>query len=123
MASGRARKWGLIGLVVLLILIVGGIVGVRVGIGILKGMVVEALGPDSEITEIRVGWSSVEVEGLRIKGQKGWPSGASPCRMGWLIVAARVAAALAQAEPDPASEPPNPSVQRTRLRKPLHLNR
>ncbi|HSD50297.1 MAG TPA: DUF748 domain-containing protein [Candidatus Methylomirabilis sp.] len=74
MASGRVRKWGLIALVVLLVLIVGGIVGFRVGIGILKGKVVEALGPDSEIAAIRVGWSSVEVEGLRIKGQKGWPT-------------------------------------------------
>ncbi len=74
MASGRVRKWGLIALVVLAILIVGGIVGFRVGLGILKGKVVEALGPASEITEIRVGWSRVEVEGLRIKGQKGWPA-------------------------------------------------
>lgn len=73
MASGRVRKWGLIALVVFLVLIVGGIVGFWVGIEILKGKVVEALGPDSEIREIRVGWSSVEVEGLRIKGQKGWP--------------------------------------------------
>jgi len=74
MASGRVRKWGLIALIVLLVLIVGGIVGFRVGIGILRGKVVEALGPDSEIAGIRVGWSSVEVEGLRIKGQKGWPA-------------------------------------------------
>ncbi len=70
----RVRKWGLIVLVVLLVLIVGGIIGLQVGIGILKGKVVEALGPDSEIRAIRVGWSSVEVEGLRIKGQKGWPT-------------------------------------------------
>lgn len=74
MASERVRKWGLIALVVFLVLIVGGIVGFRVGIDILKGKVIEALGPDSEIREIRVGWSSMEVEGLRIKGQKGWPA-------------------------------------------------
>jgi hypothetical protein len=74
MASGRVRKWGLIALVVFLVLIVGGIVSFWVGIGILKGKAVEALGPDSEIAEIRVGWSSVEVEGLWIKGQKGWPT-------------------------------------------------
>ena len=37
MASGRVRKCGLIALVVLVVLIVGGIVGFRVGIGILKG--------------------------------------------------------------------------------------
>jgi len=74
MVCGRLRKWGLIALAALLVLIVGCLVGFRVGIGTLKEKMVEALGPDSEITEIRVGWSSVEVEGLRIKGQKGWPA-------------------------------------------------
>ena len=34
--------------------------------GILKGKVVEALGPESEIKDIRVGWSSVDVGKLRI---------------------------------------------------------
>lgn len=74
MAAGMGRMWGPIALGVLVVLIVGGIVGFRVAVGILKGKVIEALGPDSEIKEIRVGWSSVEVEGLRIKGQKGWPA-------------------------------------------------
>ncbi len=64
MVCGRLRTWGLIALAVLLVLIVGGIVGFRMGIGILKGKVGEALDPDSEITAIRMGWSSVEVEGL-----------------------------------------------------------
>ena len=68
------RKWGLIALAVFLVFVVGCLVAFRVGIGILKGKVAEALGPNSEIAAIRVGWSSVEVEGLRIKGQKGWPA-------------------------------------------------
>ena len=71
MTSGSVRKWGLIALTVLLVLIVGCLVGFRVGIGILKEKMVEAVGPDSEMTTIRVGWSSVEVEGLRIEVQKG----------------------------------------------------
>ncbi len=75
MGAGRGKRWGLIALVVLLVLIVGGIVGFRMAVGMLKGKVVEALGPDSEIQEIRVGWSSVDVEGLRIKGPKAWPAG------------------------------------------------
>jgi len=72
--SGSVWKWGLMALAVLLVLIVGCLVGYRVGIGILKEKMVEALGPDSEMTAIRVGWSSVEMEGLRIKGQTGWPA-------------------------------------------------
>ena len=54
-----------------LVLIAGHLVGFRTGIGILKEKMVEAVGPDSEMTTIRVGWSSVEVEGLRIEVQKG----------------------------------------------------
>jgi len=74
MAAGKGKRWGLIALVVLVVLIAGGIVGFRVAVGVLKGKVVEALGPDSEITGIRVGWASVDVEGLRIKGPRGWPA-------------------------------------------------
>lgn len=74
MTVGKGQRWGLIALAVLVVLIVGGIVGFRVAVGVLKGKVVEALGPGSEITSIRVGWASVDVEGLRIKGPKGWPA-------------------------------------------------
>ena len=74
MVVGKGRRWGLIALVVLGALIASGVVGFRVAVGVLKGNVVEALGPDSEINDIRVGWSSVEVRGLRIKGPRGWPA-------------------------------------------------
>ncbi len=74
MAAGRGKRWGLIALVVLAVLIVGGIVGFRVAVGILKNKVAEALGPGSEIQALQVGWSSVNVEGLRIKGPQGWPA-------------------------------------------------
>ena len=59
---------------VLVLLIVGGIVGFRLALGVLKGKVVEALGEGAEIAEIGVGWSGVTVSGLRLKGPKGWPA-------------------------------------------------
>jgi len=74
MAAGKGKRWALIVLVVLVVLIAGGIVGFRVAVGVLKGKVVEALGPESEIKDIRVGWSSVDVGELRIKGPRGWPA-------------------------------------------------
>jgi len=74
MASSRARRWGLIGLVVVVVLFAGALVGFRIAVGIIKGKVVEALGPESEVKELHVGWSSVAVEGLRIKGPQGWPA-------------------------------------------------
>jgi hypothetical protein len=39
-----------------------------------KGKIVEALGPGSQIGALEVGWSSVDVVGLRIQGPKGWPT-------------------------------------------------
>ena len=74
MAAGKGKRWALIALGVLAVLIVGGIVGFRVAVGVLKGKVVEALGPESEIKDIRVGWSSVDVWEVRIKGPRGWPA-------------------------------------------------
>ena len=58
----------------ILVLIVGAIVGFQAAVGLLKGKVLEALGPDSEVKELRVRWSAVEVNGLRIKARRGWPA-------------------------------------------------
>jgi hypothetical protein len=74
MTAGRGRRWGWIGAGVLAVLIAGGIVGFRVAVGMLKGRVADALGSESEIADLRVGWSSVDVEGLRIEGPRGWPA-------------------------------------------------
>jgi len=74
MIAGKRKRLMLIALAVIVVLIVGGIVGFRVAVGVLKGKVVEALGPNSEIGDIRLGWFSLNVEGLRIKGLSGWPA-------------------------------------------------
>jgi uncharacterized protein involved in outer membrane biogenesis len=74
MISPKAMKWGIIVLVVVVVLGIGGIIGFRTAVGIIKGKVVEALGPESEITDLKVGWFTVEVDGLRIKGRQGWPA-------------------------------------------------
>ncbi len=74
MSEGKRNHWWSIVLVALIILIVGGVVGFRVALGILRGKVVGALGPDSEIHDIRVSWTGVDIEGLRIKGSSDWPA-------------------------------------------------
>jgi len=74
MVAGRGKRRGLIGLVALVVLIAGGVGGFRVAVGMLKSKVEEALGRDSEIKDILAGWSSVNVDGLRIKGPTGWPA-------------------------------------------------
>lgn len=74
MADGNGRRWALIALVALAVLVLGGVVCFRVAVGILKDRVVEALGPGSEVKSIRVGWSGVEILELRIKGGSDWPA-------------------------------------------------
>lgn len=73
MASLNGKWWGLIALVALLLLVASA-VAFRMAAGVLKGKVAEALGPGSELEDLRVGWSGVVVEGLRIKGPQGWPA-------------------------------------------------
>jgi hypothetical protein len=74
MTSQRARRWGLIGLGIVLVLAIGAVVGFRMAVGVIKDKIVAGLGPGSEIKELRVGWSSVSVVGLRIQGPSGWPA-------------------------------------------------
>ncbi len=74
MPSGRMKKWGRIGALVALLILGGGVIGFRIALGIIKGKVVEALGPDSEVRGLALGWSRVELLGLRIKGRPGWPA-------------------------------------------------
>jgi hypothetical protein len=74
MSDKNKNRWWMIVLVALIILMVAGIVGFQVALGILKGKVVSSLGPDSEVHDIRVGWSAVDIEGLRIKGPGDWPA-------------------------------------------------
>jgi hypothetical protein len=76
MAAGKGKRWALIALVVLVVLIAGGIVGFRVAVGVPKGKVVEALGPDSEIGDIRVGWSTWIWRDCGSRGRRGgqWPA-------------------------------------------------
>jgi uncharacterized protein involved in outer membrane biogenesis len=57
----------------LALVITGGVILFRVAVGVLKDEVTHALGPKSEIAKIPVGWSGLDVEGVRIHGAE-WPS-------------------------------------------------
>ncbi len=61
-------------LIALLILAAAGYAGYRISLRTLKSGVVEALGPHSEVRDIRIGWAGVNIEGLRIRGTASWPS-------------------------------------------------
>jgi hypothetical protein len=74
MTVRRARRWGWIVLAVLTLLVVGALVGFRVAVGVLRDRVLEALGPASEIAAIEVGWSSLDLQRVRIPGPPHWPA-------------------------------------------------
>lgn len=75
MAASRLKRFGLIALIVIAVLVILVAIGIHFGAKALKSRVEEALGAESEIGEIRLGWNAVEVRGLRIKAPQGWPAG------------------------------------------------
>jgi hypothetical protein len=74
LAAGQRKRWVCVTLAALLVVFGGGIVGFRIAVRMLKGKVVETLGPGSEVGELNVGWSSVGLSGLNIRGPRGWPA-------------------------------------------------
>lgn len=69
--SSRRMGFGLALAALLAVLVAGGL---YFGAKALKGKVEQALGPESEIGEIRLGLTAVEIVKLRIKAPSGWPA-------------------------------------------------
>lgn len=62
-------------LVILLVLLgLGAVLGLHFATKSLQGQVQKALGPDSEVGEIKLGWSAVELRDIRLHSPQGWPS-------------------------------------------------
>ncbi|KRB94027.1 DUF748 domain-containing protein [Noviherbaspirillum sp. Root189] len=61
-------------LAALCLLALAAFAGLHVATRVLKEQVLQALGSDSEIAEVVVGWSAVEMRGIRIASPKGWPA-------------------------------------------------
>lgn len=68
------KRWQVIVLVVVFVLGAVVAIGFRLGVRLVQGKIVEALGPGSRIAELKVNWFSIEVLGLSIDGPKGWPA-------------------------------------------------
>ena len=74
MAASKSQRWAVIGLAVVVSLVVLIAGGLYFGAKALKGKVEQALGPEAEIGEIRLGLGAVEVIKLRLKAPPGWPA-------------------------------------------------
>ena len=68
------KRWQIIILAAMLIVSIAVVIGYRVGVRLVQGKIVEALGPGSRIAELKVNWFSIELLGLSIDGPRGWPA-------------------------------------------------
>lgn len=74
MADGGLKRWALASGAVIVAIAAAAALGLHFAAKALKAEVAQALGPESEVGEIALGWSTIEVRGLRIKGPQGWPA-------------------------------------------------
>ncbi|HEY6896768.1 MAG TPA: DUF748 domain-containing protein [Rhodocyclaceae bacterium] len=63
-----------IALAVLLLLGIAAAAGLHFGLQALQQKIETALGPESSVAEIKIGWGSVDIAGLRLKAPAGWPA-------------------------------------------------
>ena len=68
------KRWQVIVIAVAVILAVAVVVGYRIGVRLLQDRVIDALGPNSRLSELKVNWFSIELLGLSIDAPKGWPA-------------------------------------------------
>jgi len=74
MAGATNRRWVPLSVAAVCLVAGAAVVAYRAAVSVLRDEAVKALGPEAEIARVQVGWSGVEVEGLRIKGAGDWPA-------------------------------------------------
>ena len=85
MKSGKLKRLTLTVAATIAVLAVAGTVAFHFAVQALKGKVEQALGPESEVGQIVVGWSAIELHDLRIRAPKGWPA-ADTLRAGRIVI-------------------------------------
>lgn len=74
MNTRNAKRAIVAAIVVAGIIVIAGVIGLQFATRALKEQVRQALGPESEVGELVVGFSSIEIRDIRIAAPKGWPS-------------------------------------------------
>lgn len=74
MKHHRFRKAAAIVLGMAVLLAIAAAAALHLATAALKGQVEQALGKESEVADIVVGWSAIELHGIRIRAPKGWPT-------------------------------------------------
>jgi Domain of Unknown Function (DUF748) len=68
------KRWYIVFLAAVVLLGVSVVVGYRAGVRLLQERILDALGPGSAITEVRVNWFSLDLYGVSIAAHKEWPT-------------------------------------------------
>ena len=74
MSGPQYKRWLLIVGVVVAVLLLAGVVAMHFAARSVKESIQEALGPEGEVAEIKVGLTTIEILDLRIRAPRGWPS-------------------------------------------------
>lgn len=72
--SQKLKRIALIAALVVVVLVGLAAAGLHFATKALKDQVLLALGPESEVGEIVLGWSAIEVHQVRVHAPKGWPT-------------------------------------------------
>ena len=70
----KYKRWIFIVGLAVAVLILTGVAGMHFAARSVKESIQQALGPEGEVAEIKVGLTSVEILDVRIKAPRGWPS-------------------------------------------------
>jgi hypothetical protein len=68
------KRWHLILMAVVVVLGIALVGGYRLGVRLLQGRIIEALGPGSQLRELKVNWFTIEMFGVTIDAPPGWPA-------------------------------------------------
>lgn len=71
----RLRRWAFVAILAVVAAAGLGAVGTHLAAKALRTQVEKALGPESEVGEMRLHWDRVEIRNLRLKAPAGWPAG------------------------------------------------
>jgi hypothetical protein len=68
------KRWQIILIVVIAIASIAIVGGYRLGVQLLQGRIIEALGNGGQLRELKVNWFTIEMFGVSIDAPRGWPS-------------------------------------------------
>jgi uncharacterized protein involved in outer membrane biogenesis len=68
------KRWPIVVLAVMLVFAVSMVAGYRVGVQLVRNKIAHALGPGSNIAELKVNWFSLDLLEVSIEAPKGWPA-------------------------------------------------